>query len=65
MQWIARDIVIAADIRVAKMHAKLNDRTELSAANGQSHGASWKQSPCPESIQVAGCELVTENDDVA
>ena len=25
MQWIARDIVIAADIRVAKMHVKLND----------------------------------------
>jgi hypothetical protein len=25
MQWIARDIVIAADIRVAQMHDKLND----------------------------------------
>jgi hypothetical protein len=25
MQWIARDIVIAADIRVAQMHDKLSD----------------------------------------
>jgi hypothetical protein len=25
MQWIARDIVIAADIRVVKMHVKLNE----------------------------------------